>query len=54
MTVGFGFSLLIEIGQYVMHRSCFDPDDIILYSIGIVVGLGLRKIIHKITVVADK
>lgn len=54
ITVGFGFSLLIEISQYVTHRGCFDPDDIILNSIGTVVGLCLWEIIHKITTVTDK
>lgn len=45
---GFCFSLLIETIQLISKRGCFDPDDIILNTLGTVIGYGLyRVILHK-------
>ncbi len=45
---GFCFSLLIEITQFLTFYGCFDPDDVILNTLGTAIGYGLyRNIIHK-------
>lgn len=52
--VGFCFSLLIEIIQLITARGCFDPDDILLNTLGTAIGYGLYQVIaHKI-IVYDK
>lgn len=48
---GFCFSLLIETIQLITARGCFDPDDIILNTIGTAIGYGIyRVVIYKKTV----
>ena len=52
--VGFGFSLFIEIIQLITARGCFDPDDIILNTLGAAIGYGLyRAIVYKKTIDAE-
>ncbi len=52
--IGFCFSLLIEIIQLVTARGCFDPDDMILNTLGTAIGYGLyRGVVHKKTVDAN-
>lgn len=50
-TVGVGvcFSLFIEIIQLLTARGCFDPDDILLNTIGTAFGYGLWKVGEKLT-----
>ena len=48
LVMGVGFSLLIEIIQFVTSRGCFDPDDVILNGLGTVIGFGLYSIARKI------
>lgn len=45
--VGFCFSLLIEIVQLVTARGCFDPDDIILNTLGTAIGYGLYRAVAQ-------
>lgn len=46
--IGFSFSCFIEIIQLVSSRGCFDPDDVILNTLGTAIGYGLYCcIIHK-------
>lgn len=40
---GFCFSFLIEIIQLTTARGCFDPDDIMLNTIGTVIGCGFYR-----------
>ena len=45
---GFSFSCVIEIIQFAFSRGCFDPDDVILNTLGAIIGYGLyRFMIHK-------
>ena len=47
--VGTCLSLLIEITQLITARGCFDPDDIILNTLGTVIGCGLYQVVvHNI------
>lgn len=51
---GFSFSLVIEVIQLFTARGCFDPDDIILNTLGTAIGYGIyRAIVHKKTVDAE-
>lgn len=46
--VGFSFSLIIEIIQLIAARGCFDPDDVILNTLGTAIGYGLyQAVVHK-------
>lgn len=51
LIVGCGFSVLIELIQLITQRGCLDPDDIILNSLGCLIGYGLycaaQKYINK-------
>lgn len=52
--LGFCFSLLIEITQLITARGCFDPDDIILNSLGTAIGYGVyRAVFQKKTIDAE-
>ena len=54
LLIGFGFSLIIEIIQLISARGCFDPDDIILNTLGTAIGYVLcRSVVHKKTVDAE-
>lgn len=46
-TVGAGlsFSCTIEIMQLVLSRGCFDPDDMILNTLGTTIGYGFYRIL---------
>ena len=41
--IGFGLSLIIETSQLVFHRGWFDVDDIVLNTLGALIGYGLYK-----------
>lgn len=45
---GFGFSLLIEITQFISARGFFDPDDVLLNTIGVAMGVALLRIARVI------
>lgn len=47
--VGAGFSLscIIEIIQLVSSRGCFDPDDVILNTLGTSIGYGVCRILIR-------
>ena len=45
--VGFSFSLLIETIQLITSLGYFDPDDIMLNTLGMTIGFGLWKLIHR-------
>lgn len=42
-TTGFAFSLIIETIQLITYRGCFDPDDVLLNTIGTVIGFGMFR-----------
>lgn len=44
--IGFSLSLLIEMIQFITLRGCFDVDDIVLNTMGMIVGTGLLKIVR--------
>ena len=46
--VGAGFSLLIEGGQLLTSRGCFDLDDVFLNTLGVAIGYGLYHMIRKL------
>ena len=46
--VGAGFSLLIEGGQLLTSRGCFDLDDVFLNTLGVTIGYGLYHVIRKL------
>ncbi len=45
--LGAGFSLIIEILQMVLRRGIFDIDDIILNSVGVIIGMWLLSLFKK-------
>ena len=45
--VGCSFSLIIETIQLITSLGYFDPDDIMLNTLGVVIGYGLWAIVHK-------
>ena len=45
---GIGFSLLIEVIQFLTRRGCFDPDDVLLNAVGTMIGFGLYSAIRKL------
>ncbi len=45
-----GFSLLIEIIQLITSRGCFDPDDVVLNSLGTIIGFGVYWVLEKLFV----
>ena len=45
---GFGFSLLIELSQLLNHRAT-DIDDLILNTLGALIGYALFKVLTKVT-----
>ena len=47
--VGTSLSLLIEVIQLITSLGYFDPDDIMLNTLGTIIGYGLWKIVHKKT-----
>lgn len=52
--VGLSFSLLIETIQLFTSLGYFDPDDIILNTLGAAIGYGLyRAIVYKKTIDAE-
>ena len=46
--VGSFFSIFIEIFQLITLRGCFDFDDVILNSIGCVIGYGIYKTAQRL------
>lgn len=44
---GFSFSLLIETIQLITSLGYFDPDDIMLNTLGMAIGFGLWKFVHR-------
>lgn len=56
--IGSGFSLLIELVQLLTHRGYFDLDDIMLNTLGTIMGIGLTRLIiilrRKLFVDTDK
>ena len=47
LIIGFGLSLFIEIVQLMSDRGCFDPDDIILNTLGTALGFTLFHCVEK-------
>lgn len=45
--VGLSFSLLIETIQLITSLGYFDPDDIMLNTLGMAIGFGLWKCVHR-------
>lgn len=45
--IGFGFSFLIEVVQLITLRGCFDPDDILLNTFGVIIGFEILKVIKR-------
>ena len=43
VVTGIGFSLLIETIQLITSQGCFDFDDVILNSLGCVIGYGIHR-----------
>ena len=43
--ISFSFSLFIEIIQIITNRGCFDPDDVLLNTLGVAVSCGLHIIL---------
>ncbi len=48
VAAGIGFSLLIETIQLITSRGCFDFDDVILNSLGCVIGYGIHRAARKL------
>lgn len=48
VVTGIGFSLLIETIQLITSRGCFDFDDVILNSLGCVIGYGIHRAARKL------
>ena len=48
VVAGISFSLFIEIIQLITSRGCFDIDDVLLNSLGTVMGLGLYCVAQKL------
>ena len=48
LIVGCSFSVLIELIQLITRRGCFDPDDIILNSLGCLIGYGVWSVAWKL------
>ena len=46
--IGFGSSLLIEAVEYVTNRGVFDVDDLILNTLGVVIGWLLMSLVYRI------
>lgn len=44
---GLSFSLLIETIQLITSLGYFDPDDIMLNTLGMAIGFGLWKFVHR-------
>ena len=42
---GLVFSLLIELVQRISCRGCFDPDDVLLNTIGLIIGFELLRVL---------
>ncbi len=45
--IGFGSSLLIEAVEYVTNRGVFDVDDLILNTLGVVIGCLLMSLVYR-------
>ena len=45
--IGFGSSLLIEAVEYVTNRGVFDVDDLILNTLGVVIGWLLMSLVYR-------
>ena len=45
--IGFGSSLLIEAVEYVTNRGVFDVDDMILNTLGVVIGWILMSLVYR-------
>ena len=43
VVVAAGFSLFIETTQLITSRGCFDPDDVLLNTVGCFIGYGLLQ-----------
>ena len=48
VVMGIGFSLLIEVIQFITSKGCFDLDDIILNGLGTVIGFGIYRVVGKL------
>jgi glycopeptide antibiotics resistance protein len=53
IATGIGFSLLIEVIQFITARGCFDPDDVILNGLGCIIGYGIYKATDKLFTTND-
>lgn len=53
IAVGTGLSLLIEIVQLASHKGVFDPDDIILNTLGCIIGFGIYRAAVKLFTKTD-
>ena len=42
---GFGFSFFIEINQYVFRKGFFEIDDLILNTLGTIIGYGIFRMV---------
>lgn len=47
LAIGSGFSILIEIVQFITKRGVFDPDDVLLNTVGCFIGYLLYSIMKK-------
>ena len=48
VVMGVGFSLFIEIMQFITSRGCFDLDDMILNGLGTIIGFGIYRSAKKL------
>ncbi|MDR1018451.1 MAG: VanZ family protein [Lachnospiraceae bacterium] len=48
--LGIGFSLIIEIFQLITEVGCFDVDDIILNTIGVILGFIIYEVFHEVKI----
>lgn len=46
--IGLGFSVLIETLQLITHKGVFDPDDVILNTLGCIIGFGIYRAAAKL------
>ena len=44
---GFGFSLFIEVSQFLLKRGYFEVDDILNNVTGVIIGCGIYTLIEK-------
>ena len=51
--IGLGFSIFVETLQLITRKGVFDPDDLLLNTVGCVIGYGILRTIEKLFTKTD-